>query len=307
MKYSALAIIVLLASLGKVYSQTLAEKLGYTSADRLLIISVNDAGLSNASNEAAFSLLNENCASGASVLMPSPWAYQAAGYAKRNAQHIFGLQLCLVNERTSNYLLQPLTAGAGLKNPATLAMYSDAEALYASASTLEVEAELEAQIQKALLLGLQPKYIADHLGVISQHLPYWEIMCKLAGKYKMPIRFYASPRMLAKEVGLRRACLSRNNVYCPDFVYWELYSGMRSPSGVKPALDSVLQNLRPGLSEIFLSPAPSVPEMRAMVADHAFRQQELEWLQSPSTKKLMDSLGIILIGYDKIWQLQNKP
>ena len=63
---------------------SLAERLGYTANTRLVIISCDDLGSSHASNEGVCDALRHGVATCASLMVPAPWARDAAGWEKEN-------------------------------------------------------------------------------------------------------------------------------------------------------------------------------------------------------------------------------
>ncbi|NKB42505.1 MAG: ChbG/HpnK family deacetylase, partial [Ilumatobacter sp.] len=57
---------------------TLAERLGYASDSRLVILSCDDLGASHASNVGVFRALHDGAATCASLMVPAAWARHAA-------------------------------------------------------------------------------------------------------------------------------------------------------------------------------------------------------------------------------------
>src|SRR5262245_41738135 len=57
---------------------TLAERLGHATDARLVIISCDDLGSCHAANEGVFAALHNGVASCASLMVPAPWARDAA-------------------------------------------------------------------------------------------------------------------------------------------------------------------------------------------------------------------------------------
>ena len=58
---------------------TLAERLGYAADAKLLIVSCDDLGLTHAGNVASYDALRHGLATSASLMVPCPWARDAAG------------------------------------------------------------------------------------------------------------------------------------------------------------------------------------------------------------------------------------
>ena len=56
----------------------LAERLGYGPKDRLLIVNCDDLGLSHSANVATFRSMVYGVATSATLIVPCPWAREAA-------------------------------------------------------------------------------------------------------------------------------------------------------------------------------------------------------------------------------------
>jgi predicted glycoside hydrolase/deacetylase ChbG (UPF0249 family) len=59
-------------------SDTLARRLGYGPQDRLLIVNCDDLGVSHSANVAAWRVMVRGVATSASLMVPCPWAPEAA-------------------------------------------------------------------------------------------------------------------------------------------------------------------------------------------------------------------------------------
>src|SRR4051812_43450232 len=79
-------------------SQTYAEKLGWKKGDRVVILHVDDAGMSYDSNKGAEEALEKGIANSVSVMMPCPWVPAFVKYLKEHPQVDAGLHLTLTSE-----------------------------------------------------------------------------------------------------------------------------------------------------------------------------------------------------------------
>ena len=79
-------------------SPTYAEKLGWKKGDRVLILHIDDAGMSYDSNVGTIKALEEGVANSVSVMMPCPWVPAFVKYLKENPQTDAGLHLTLTSE-----------------------------------------------------------------------------------------------------------------------------------------------------------------------------------------------------------------
>jgi hypothetical protein len=59
-------------------SVTLAERLGYEADAKLLIVNCDDLGSSRSANVAVYESLRDGLATSASLMVPCPWARDAA-------------------------------------------------------------------------------------------------------------------------------------------------------------------------------------------------------------------------------------
>ena len=88
----------------------MAERLGYGPEDRLLIVNCDDLGSSHSANVATFRSLVHGVATSATLMVPCPWAREAARMFQGFA---VGVHLTLTCEYRG-YCWRGLTSGASL-------------------------------------------------------------------------------------------------------------------------------------------------------------------------------------------------
>lgn len=76
----------------------LAEKLGYSKGDKLLIIHADDLGLSNSVNRASFKALKNGYASSGSIMMPCDYVSDVSQFSADNPGVDLGLHLTVTSE-----------------------------------------------------------------------------------------------------------------------------------------------------------------------------------------------------------------
>ena len=69
------------------FAQTYAEKLGYPAGSKLLILHVDDAGMSKESNEGVWQATKQGIANSFSIMMPCPWVPEILHLLKKNLQN----------------------------------------------------------------------------------------------------------------------------------------------------------------------------------------------------------------------------
>src|SRR5436309_4591404 len=92
------AFIIFFSASAQTPDSTYAEKLGYPKGAKVLIIHVDDAGMSYDSNEGAINAMTKGVATSCSVMMPCPWVPGYIHYWKEHSQTDAGLHLTLTSE-----------------------------------------------------------------------------------------------------------------------------------------------------------------------------------------------------------------
>jgi hypothetical protein len=79
-------------------AQTLAERLGYGPAEKLLIINGDDTGMCHTANVATIDALERGLLTSATIMVPCPWFPEIVDYAKAHPEKGFGLHLVQTSE-----------------------------------------------------------------------------------------------------------------------------------------------------------------------------------------------------------------
>src|SRR6202521_4107481 len=90
----------------------LAERLGFGPESRLLIVNCDDLGSSHSANVATFRSMVSGLATSATLMVPCPWAREAARMFERRS---VGVHLTLTSEHRG-YRWRGLTNGASLRD-----------------------------------------------------------------------------------------------------------------------------------------------------------------------------------------------
>lgn len=146
---------------------TYAEKLGYPKGAVVLILHVDDAGMSYDSNEGAITAMTKGVATSCSVMMPCPWVPAFVHYLKEHPQTDAGLHLTLTSE-WKGYRWGPLagkTVVPGLVDKED-DLWPDVPDVLSHASADEVYTEIKAQFDRAILMGFKPTHLDSHMGTL---------------------------------------------------------------------------------------------------------------------------------------------
>ncbi len=268
---------------------TLAERLGFAADDRVVIINCDDLGMCHAANEGTWSSLRSGLATSASLMVPCPWARQAA------ADHMgedVGVHLTL-NAEWDTYRWGPITAAPSLLDgdggfPRTVADTWD------HADLDEVRRELRAQVERAILWGFDVTHLDSHMGTLQLRPEFFDVYLELAVDFALPLRLSGASTERTIGFPFRTLAADEGVVFPDHFVY---VSGV----GSRRALERAIFDLRPGVTELYAHPAADTPELRAIAPDWAARVDDLHLLATDAGfGAMVERSGARLIGFRQL-------
>jgi predicted glycoside hydrolase/deacetylase ChbG (UPF0249 family) len=169
---------------------TFAERLGWKKGERVLILHMDDAGMSFDSNAGIERVIEQGAAKSLSVMMPCPWVPQIVRYIKAHPEADAGLHLTLTSE-WKEYRWGPLAGVFAV--PALVdsegALWSSVNAVVKHASADEVDREIRAQLDRAEKMGFHPTHLDSHMGTLFASPAYLDRYVKLGMEKKIPVMF----------------------------------------------------------------------------------------------------------------------
>ncbi|MFN8053040.1 MAG: polysaccharide deacetylase family protein [Acidimicrobiales bacterium] len=271
---------------------TLAEQLGYSSDDRLLIVNCDDLGMSHAANEGCFRALRSGIATSATLMVPCPWARAAA--ADLDGEDV-GVHLTL-NSEYDRYRWGPITHAPSLLDgdggfPRTV------EDAWDHADLDEVRRECRAQIERAMLWGVDVTHLDSHMGTLQLRPEFFDIYLDMALEFRLPLRMAGASVEHTAGFPFRHLAAEEGVVF-PD---WFVYVG---GVGSREAIERVVANLRPGVTELYVHPAIDTPELRAIDDGWASRVDDLELMAAdgPVARTLVEH-DVVSVGWSGLRDL----
>ena len=273
---------------------TLAERLGHSPDDRLVIINCDDLGSSHAANVGVYEAVRDGLATSASLMVPCPWAREAA--ARYRGEDV-GVHLTL-NAEYDLYRWGPITQAPSLLDgdggfPRTL------RDLWDHADLDEARRELRAQVERAILWGFDVSHLDSHLGTLQLKPEFFDIYVDLALDFGLPIRL--SGASTERTIGFPfRKLAAEEGVVFPDQLVTVPGVGSRRQ------IERAVYDLRPGVTELYVHPAIDTPELRALTPDDwAARVDDHDLVVTDRTlRTMLDRAGAHLIGYRQLRDLQ---
>jgi chitin disaccharide deacetylase len=166
--------------------------------------------------------------------------------------------------------------------------------LWEHADPTEVLRELRAQIERAMVWGIDVTHLAPHLTALTLRPEFFDIYLELAIEYQLPIRLPST--ITAEQAGFPfRTLAAEEGVIFPDHFDHDWRAGSR-----QRVYDS-FANLAPGVTEIHVQPAIDTPEVRALSAHAAEWIDDLDLVTSDQhLRDLIHESGAVLIGYREL-------
>jgi predicted glycoside hydrolase/deacetylase ChbG (UPF0249 family) len=247
----------------------LTEALGLSETTRAVLLTADDLGLCHAANTAVFAQLQRHHVSGASLIVPAPWAREAI-VAYRGEP--ISVQLTATAEHLL-YSWGPITAAPSLHGGDGGFAASVAD-LLDHADVNDLRREFRAQIERAVLWGFDVCGLTVHQDAALLRPEYFDVVLDLAVEFDLPLRLSERGDDV---LGFPATSLAADEGICsPDHT-------IRLTSEV--TLSSVLDGLEVGLTEVVVRPADDTGELRALCADADARVRDrdaLEHVELPS-------------------------
>lgn len=194
---------ILLTFVVNAQNPTYAEKLGYPKGAKVIIMHVDDIGMSYDSNIGAIKAIEEGVANSLSVMMPCPWVPGFIHYLKNHPKTDAGLHLTLTSE-WKDYRWGPLAGKANVPNLVDEegAMWRNVQGTATHATADDIEKEIRSQLDRARTMGFEPTHMDSHMGTLFARADYLERYLKIGMEQKIPVMFPGGhDHMIMKEIG----------------------------------------------------------------------------------------------------------
>ena len=286
--------------------KSLAEKLGYSNEDKLLIIHADDLAVSHSENIATFLAMKAGSVNSASIMMPCGWVSEVAAFKKENPTADLGLHLTLTNEWyhlnwgpvASTDKVPSLLTNNGFLRPNCLEFGMNAV-------VEEAEIELRAQKEKAYAIGLDPTHFDAHMGCLFfSSADLFEVYLKLGREYKVPVmvsRFFMQAATQAFKDKITDQDVIIENVHTAGTADYD--------SGLAAYYEKTLNELGSGVHVLLIHTAFDNAEMQAVTIGQEYwgarwRQQDFDFFTSTNCKTLLNDNNIKLVKWSdikKVW------
>ncbi len=302
--------------------QTYAEKLGFPKEAKVLILHVDDAGMSWDSNEGAIRAMEKGVANSVSVMMPCPWVPGYVHYLKEHPGVDAGLHLTLTSE-WGDYRWGPLTgkpAVPGLVDQEG-ALWPSVEDVVKHARPEEVGTEIRAQLERARAMGFEPTHLDSHMGTLFATPEFLQQYIRLGVESKIPVmipgghntaigkELKATPELQAQLLGIGQQLWAAGLPVLDDLhnvsYDWQYPAekGVTDAALQKFATSKYIETistLKPGLTMVIMH-CTSPSEIFDFISGSGVKRKgDLLAMTDPAFKKFLQQEGIILTTWREV-------
>lgn len=295
---------------------TFAEKLGWKKGDRVLILHVDDAGMSHDSNVGTIEAIEKGVANSTSVMMPCGWVPEIVNYIKKHPDVDAGLHLTLTAE-WDVFRWGPLAGKSqtpGLVDPEGCLWRTVIEVVK-NASADEVEAEIRAQLDRARTMGFEPTHLDSHMGTLFATPAFMQRYIKVGVENGIPIMFPGGHNHFVAQtnpgqMGMARAAgkqiwaaglpvLDDLHNFSYDWLDDEKNPEKDGNYKISRYIDAI-REIKPGVTMMIMHctrPSENFPH----ISDSGpTRLGDLEAMLDPALKKAIEEEGIILTTWREL-------
>lgn len=261
---------------------SLIERLGFASSDRAVIIAANGLGTCHACNTGVYQALRDGIATTATLRVPCPWSRGAvADYQNEDV----GVALTLTSE-FAHYRWGPITHAPSLHGGSG-SFASTAADVWDHADPSEVLRESRAQVERALLWGIDLTHLASHDDVMITRPELFDIIAELAEEFGLPVRLAQTSIVERAGFPVLNLAAERGLIHVDEVV----------DANSSASLVDLLESIKPGVTEIGYSPAKDTSELRAITDRSSTMVDDLALLTADQTRQAFERAGVRLIGY----------
>ena len=277
----------------------LAEKLGHSANDKLLIIHADDLGLARSVNKATFDALEKGGVNSASIMANCNHLNEVKKFAENKAGIDFGVHLTVTNE-WKNYRwksIMPANESQSLVNGVG-EFHVGIKKFVLRADPGELKKELQAQINKIKKLGIKPTHIDSHEGALFFKKDHFKVYLEVGIKNKLPVfvpkgvdahfsKNFPKPKnvIVIKNIYMARKGLKRGE--------WKAF------------YLNTIKGLKPGLSQLIVHLGYDDDEMKEISVNHPdygakWRQLDYEAVASVDFRDALKKNNVKLVSWGEI-------
>ena len=282
--------------------------LGFANHTRLLIVHADDFGLCASANKGCIAALEGGLVTSASIMVPCEGSAEAINYSVQHPELDIGIHLTLTSEWKTKKWGPVLGTNVPSLTDWEGNFYRSLKNLKKNARLEDVELELQAQIEKAVAMGMKPSHLDSHMfcGIVNPD--FLKIYLKLGRHYGIPVLL--NRRRTKKMFGYKIDRYIDAHDIVTDTVI--IARQRHIEKGLSAFYNKIIQKLEPGLHSIMIHPAYDDNEMKEITSgftnfNSKWRQTDLDFFTGEVCKTLIKNKNIRLTSWKEIKALYKLP
>jgi predicted glycoside hydrolase/deacetylase ChbG (UPF0249 family) len=287
--------------------ETWAEKLGYPSDKVVLMLHADDIGMCYEANEAAKNYLSKGHIQSAAMMVPCPWFNEIAGWYKEHPEHDMGLHLAM-NSEWKWYRWGPVAGRAKVPGMCDAEGYLWRGVLDTAthASAEEIEAEIRAQLERAIARGIRPGHIDTHMGTLYARLDYTKAYLKVAQEYRIPAMVIEMTPPVLTKFRKQGYPITEQTVQelagysLPKLDDFHATLDGKSYEDKKEKFFQQVREMSPGINEIIFHPSVLTEGLKHITGSWQQRAWEAQMFSDPQVQAFFEREGIVFTNWKEI-------
>jgi predicted glycoside hydrolase/deacetylase ChbG (UPF0249 family) len=280
---------------------------------RYVIIHADDAGMSHSVNLATIQGMEQGIVSSASIMVPCPWFNEIAAYAKAHPEKDFGIHLTL-NCEWKDYRWGPVAPRESVSSliDSEGYLWGGVPEVVTNAKASDVEAELRAQVNRALEFGVPVSHLDTHMGAVVSRPDLVEVYVKLGVEFKVPVFFIralnvgvaaTNPQIRARGLELVKL-LDQNRLPVLDFMT-QYYTGETYDTKKKMYLKAIAET-EPGVRYLIIHCGYNNEELQAITSSSQIRDNDRRVFTDPEVIEAVKQSGVEIVSWKQLSELNAK-
>ncbi|MEQ9451297.1 MAG: polysaccharide deacetylase family protein [Pseudomonadales bacterium] len=306
----ALVSLMLLGTQVAAWGETYAQKLGWPEGSRVLILHVDDAGMSHESNQGAWRAIRNGVANSVSVMMPTPWVPEFAQILKAHPEIDAGLHLTL-NAEWNQYRWGPLAGKPAVPSLVDQegALWATVEEVMQHGTVAHVAQEIAAQLERARTMGFEPTHLDSHMGTLFATPEFLQSYIELGVKHQIPIMFPGGHNFYAQQDYGERAAAAAvatgEQIWAAglpvlDDLHNSSYGWVREEK-IRRYVEAI-RELRPGVTMMIMHCSTESENFQHISTSGPSRYGDLDAMLSPEVANALMEEQIILTTWRELME-----
>ena len=287
--------------------ETWAEKLGYPAGKRVLILHADDIGMCYEANQAAKAYLTAGHIQSAALMAPCPWYNEMADWYKEHPDFDLGMHLAM-NSEWKWYRWGPVAGREKVPGMVDKEgfLWRGVLDTASHAKPEEIEAEIRAQVDRAIAKGTRPGHIDTHMGTLYARLDFTKAYLKVAEEYHIPAMVVEQSPAVMEKFKKQGYPITEESIKVlaayklPKLDDFNSTTDGKTYEDKKEKFFTLVRSLSPGLNEIIFHPSVLSDTLKAITGTWQQRAWEAQMFADPEVHAFFQREGVLFTNWKEI-------